>query len=94
MERLREEDQIHLAVADGNLFHVAQPIFHIFDAVPQRLLPAHSIILAEVSTAITFLARRQQKRKGALARAQIGDDHGRQQPQQRLGQALPGLSGT
>ena len=35
----------------------------------------------------------QQQSKSALARAQIGDDHGRHQAQQGFGHALPGLAG-
>jgi hypothetical protein len=40
MERLREEDQIDLAVADGNLFHVAEAELDVFDAVAEGLLAA------------------------------------------------------
>ena len=51
----------------------------------------NSTIFSELSMAITCLARCAIScADGALARAQVGDDHRRHQLQQRLGDALPG----
>ena len=90
MERLREEDQIDGAVFDGKLFHVAQPVLDVFYAMAQSLLAADLDHFGGAVDGDHFgCSLRQQQRKGALAGAQIGNDHRRHQPQQRLGHALP-----
>ena len=94
MERLREENQVDGAVFDGQLFHVALAKIDIVDAIAEGLFAAH-LDHFERSVDGDDLGRslRQQQGKSSLAGAQVGDDHGRHEAQQGLGQALPRLSG-
>ena len=81
MQRLREKDQIDFASPMG--ISSMSPRRNSTFLTPWRRACSRptSIILAEVSTAMTFLARSaSSKREGSLARAQIGDDHGRHEP--------------
>ena len=61
----------------------------------RRLLAAHFDHLGGGVDGDDFLcALGEQQRKGSFAGAEIGDDHGRHEAQQRFGHALPRFAGN
>lgn len=77
MEGLGEEDQIDGGVVDGNFFHVAKAVFDVFHAVAEGLLAGDfNHFGAGVDGDDLFGALDEEKRKGSLTGAQIGNHHG------------------
>ncbi len=92
VERLREEDAIDRSGADGQLFHVADSEVDVFDSDALRVVAADvNHLFRAVDGDDFFGALGEEQGEGAFARAEVGDDHGRQEAQQRFGEALPGF---
>ena len=94
MQRLRKEDDVGGSVVDGDLFHVAKTIVHVFDAMPLGLLARElDHLCGRIHCDDAGRRLCEQKREAPVARAKVGDHHGRHQPQQRFGHAFPGFAG-
>jgi len=92
VERLREDGQVDGVVVDGNLFHVAEAVFDVADAMAEGLLAGD---FDHFGTGVdgddSFGTLGEQQRECSLAGAKVGDYRGRHEAEQGFGDALPGL---
>ena len=80
--------------ADGHVFQIAQAVFQVADVVLARQLRAELHHLFRIVDGDHLLgALRHELRERSLARAEVGDHHGRHELEERFGDALPGAAG-
>ncbi len=93
MQRLAEDDQIHAPGFDRRVLKIAQAELQVLQVVLLRLCRAERDDLLRVVHRNDLLAAaRQQFAQQTFARAQIGDDQRRQDPQQQMPERLPGAA--
>ena len=90
MERLAEDREVHAVRLDGRRLDVAQAVFEVGETVLARQRRAELDHLFRVVHRDDLPGRaREELGERALARAEVGDDHRRQQPQEHVRHALP-----
>lgn len=93
VECLAEKREIHFAIGERGSFDVAKPVFEIGDAVFAGDTSSEADhLFAAINGDDPFCLPGQQHGESALSGAEIGNAHGREQAQQRMGQATPGAS--